>query len=166
MGAMIWRQMSRADLPALMAVQEEAYPWHQEKLSVFEDRLALWPQGCLVLGDGHQVGGYILSHPWHADSPPALDSRLGALPRRPGTYYLHDLALLKSTHGKGQAARIVRHMAETAGSSGFTSMSLIAVNGSAPFWERHGFSEEADPSLALKLESYGTDSVFMKKELR
>jgi predicted N-acetyltransferase YhbS len=161
-----WRQMYRADIPKVLEIQEEAYPWHQEDRAVFEDRLALYPQGCLSLDCEGELVGYILSHPWHADQPLPLDSKLGALPERPGTYYLHDLALLKSAYGKGHGARVVRHLGETAGAMDFPSMSLIAVNQSAPFWKRHGFAEHNPPGLAVKLKTYGEGAVFMTRPLQ
>ncbi len=44
-----WRQLTSADLPALLAVQKEAYPWHQEAPEVFIDRMTIYPPGCLAL---------------------------------------------------------------------------------------------------------------------
>jgi ribosomal protein S18 acetylase RimI-like enzyme len=161
-----WRQMYPADIPAILAIQEEAYPWHQEDRAIFEDRLALYPQGCLALELDGELVGYILSHPWHADDPPSLDSKLGKLPDRPGTYYLHDLALLKSAYGKGHGARVVRHLAETAGAMDYKSMSLIAVNQSVPFWQKHGFVPRPLASLAAKLTSYGEGAVYMTRPLK
>jgi ribosomal protein S18 acetylase RimI-like enzyme len=161
-----WRQMYPADIPAILAIQEEAYPWHQEDRAVFEDRLALYPQGCLSLDCEGALVGYILSHPWHADAPPPLDAALGSLPDRPGTYYLHDLAIMKSAYGKGHGARVVRHLVETAGAMDYPSMSLIAVNQSALFWQKHGFAPKTLPGLGEKLKSYGEGAVFMTRTLQ
>jgi len=161
-----WRQLTSADLPALLAVQKEAYPWHQEAPETFLDRMALYPQGCLALDAADGLFGYILSHPWYADDPPPLDALLGELPKKPGTYYLHDLALLKAAHGAGHGARLVRHLAEHAGSCGYETMSLIAVNRSGPFWERQGFRARLIPKLTAKLANYGPDAVFMTRAVR
>lgn len=160
-----WRQMYPADIPAILEIQEEAYPWHQEDRAVFEDRLALYPQGCLSLDCEGALVGYILSHPWNEDAPPPLDAKLGRLPDRPGTYYLHDLALMKSAYGKGHGARVVRHLAETAGAMDYPSMSLIAVNQSAPFWQKHGFAPREVPGLDAKMKTYGEGAVFMTRVL-
>ena len=160
-----WRQLTAADLPALLEVQKEAYPWHQEGTEMFLDRMRLYPPGCLALDGPDGMLGYILSHPWRAEDPPPLDTLLGALPEQRDTYYLHDLALLKAAHGKGLGARLVRHLTEHAGTCGYTTMSLVAVNKSAPFWERQGFNIENLPALAPKLKGYGPDAVFMTREL-
>ncbi len=160
-----WRQLGEADIPALLEVQKEAYPWHQEGPAMFLDRMRIYPHGCLALDGPDGMLGYILSHPWHTDDPPPLDTLIGRLPERTGTYYLHDLALLKAAHGQGLGARLVRHLAEHAGTCGYTTMSLVAVNNSAPFWERQGFAAREVPNLAAKLKTYGPDAVFMTRAL-
>ena len=165
MAAANWRQLRSADLPALLTVQEEAYPWHQEGPRTFLDRMALYPSGCLALDGPSGMLGYILSHPWHADDVPPLDAVLGGLPERPGTYYLHDLALLKSAHGAGHGGRLVRHLAEHAGACGFTTMSLVAVNRSQAFWERQGFAARSDFAASAKVGGYGEGAAFMVREL-
>jgi ribosomal protein S18 acetylase RimI-like enzyme len=153
------------DLPAVLRVQEEAYPWHQEELDVFRDRLALYPAGCLALDDGEGVQGYAISHPWHAASPPPLDALLRRLPEQAGTYYLHDVALLKQVHGRGHAAAAADILARHAAAHGFASMSLVAVNNSAAFWQRRGFLPAMTPELAAKLATYGADAIFMTRAL-
>jgi GNAT superfamily N-acetyltransferase len=160
-----WRPLRVDDLPAVLRVQEEAYPWHQEVPEVFFDRLKLFPAGCLALEDSGELQGYALSHPWHAASPPPLDTLLRHLPDRPGTYYLHDVALLKRAHGHGHAARAAEMLAEVAAGYGFASLSLVAVNNSAPFWQRRGFRPAMTPELTVKLASYGTDAIFMTRAL-
>jgi hypothetical protein len=40
-------------------------------------------------------------------------------------------------------------------------MSLVAVNGSLPFWYKHGFREVVRPELADKLNSYEHAARFM-----
>ena len=44
-------------------------------------------------------------------------------------------------------------------------MSLVAVNGSRGFWEKHGFAVKDEPSLAAKLASYEPTAVLMVKPL-
>jgi N-acetylglutamate synthase-like GNAT family acetyltransferase len=39
-------------------------------------------------------------------------------------------------------------------SAGFETLSLVAVNGSQPFWRRHGFEVVEVPALVAKLASY------------
>jgi hypothetical protein len=160
-----WRLLTAGDLDAVMELQVEAYPWHQEARAVFEDRIAVYPAGCLALADRVGLMGYAISHPWLAASPPPLDTRLERLPERPGTYYLHDVALARRAHGAGHAGCGVALLAEGAAAAGFRTLSLVAVNGSAPFWGKQGFVSAMTPELAEKLASYGADAIFMTRTL-
>src|SRR5690606_6902465 len=58
-----WRQLGEADIPALLEVQKEAYPWHQEGPAMFLDRMRIYPHGCLAFDGPDGMLGYILSHP-------------------------------------------------------------------------------------------------------
>lgn len=160
-----WRPLTYGDLDAVMRLQEQAYPWHQEERAVFENRLGLYSEGCVALSDAQGLKGYLISHPWHAASPPPLDSRLDRLPEHPGTYYLHDLALAQAAHGAGHARRLAALIARHAVERGFASLSLVAVNNSAVFWQRQGFAPAMTPVLAEKLASYGADAIFMTRAL-
>ncbi|HEU4806348.1 MAG TPA: hypothetical protein VFS91_11200, partial [Nitrobacter sp.] len=76
-----WRPMSAADLPPVLAIAEEVHPAFPEEADVFAERLRLYAAGCLVFHAGENIAGYIVSHPWRAMDPPALNSRLGMLRR-------------------------------------------------------------------------------------
>lgn len=159
-----WRPMAPADLPAMLAIADIVHPAYPEDAAVFEERLALYPDGCLVLEMSGRPVGYIVSHPW-AGAPPKLNSMLGALPVNPATYYIHDIALLPETRGTGAAASVVEHLAKHATAYGFPTMSLTAVNASVPFWERQGFRVIADPALEAGLRSYDASACFMVRDL-
>jgi N-acetylglutamate synthase-like GNAT family acetyltransferase len=96
---------------------------------------------------GNGIEAYVLSHPWLAIAPPALNSLLGELPAVPSTYYIHDLALAPEVRGTGAAAEIVGWLAAHALASWLSNMTLIAVNGSSGFWQRQGFDVTHNPSL-------------------
>jgi len=196
--------MTSADLPALLAIADIVHPTYPEDAAVFQERLALFPAGCLVLefhplltspikGEGHDGGvapskalpldggglgegdahqresnrekghliGYIISHPWTYASPPALNSLLGALPALPTTYYIHDIALLPEARGTGAANAVVAKLIELAEELGLPNLSLVAVNNSVAFWQRHGFALTAIPALDAKLRSYDEAARFM-----
>ncbi|MFD2184346.1 GNAT family N-acetyltransferase [Rhodoplanes azumiensis] len=164
--------MAEADLAAVVAVAAEVHPAYPEDESVFAERLRLAPDGCFVLADpaatdpaARGLAGYLVSHPWHADTAPALDTLLGSLPERPGTWYLHDLALLPAARGSGAGAAIVERLAAQAQMRGFATMSLVAVGGSSGFWSRRGFSVVTHRALAEKLASYGATAQFMRRVL-
>ena len=162
--------MSAADLPLVRTVAEKVHPAFPEDAEVFAERLRLHAAGCLVFHDGAAIVGYAVSHPWRAMDPPALNSRLGILPRHPETYYIHDIALLPELRGTGAAAMAVARMLAQAGREKLGTASLVAVNGSAGFWRRHGFREIAldkirDVALMRKLSGYSNAAVFMVRRL-
>jgi Acetyltransferases len=151
--------MAPADLPAVLRVAAEVHPGYPERDEVFAERLALHPGGCLVLeGDGDPLG-YCISHPWRGE-PPALDTLLGALPPRPDTWYLHDVALLPAARGLGAPAALLACLRERAAAAGLLALALTAVNDSAPYWRRQGFEvvPASDAKQREKLLSYGPDA--------
>ena len=131
--------MRAADLPAVEAIGDAIHVDYPERPEVFAERLKLYPAGCLVLAAGPDIGGYVISHPWREGGPPALDTLLGALPERPDTYYIHDLALLPGRRGGAAATAAVEVLAAHATSLGLGEVSLIAVGNSQQFWRRCGF---------------------------
>jgi ribosomal protein S18 acetylase RimI-like enzyme len=165
-----WRPMSAADLLSALTIAEKVHPAFPEEAEVFAERLRLYAAGCLVFHEGAVILGYAISHPWRAMDPPALNSRLGTLPRHPETYYIHDIALLPELRRTGAAAMAVARMLAQAGKEKLATASLVAVNGSAGFWERHGFRKIAldkirDATLVRKLSGYSTAAAFMVRQL-
>lgn len=162
----LWRPATPADLPGIVAIAARVHPDFPESAAVFADRIRLYPPGAALLERNGAAIGYLISHPWRADSIPPLDTMLHALPPEPDVYYLHDLALLPEARGGGAAARIVAKMAGHAATAGFAAMRLVAVNGSVPFWQRQGFEVEPPGiALAAKLASYGPEARLMTRRL-
>jgi len=157
--------MRDADLPHVLAVANQVHPAFPEDAEVFAERLRLYAQGCLVFANDDGIAAYVVSHPWLANDPPALNTRLGRLPPRWETYYIHDIALLPELRGTGAAALAVAILLARAGKERLRTVSLVAVNDSAGFWARHGFRNVADAALARKLRGYGTAAMFMVREL-
>jgi GNAT superfamily N-acetyltransferase len=161
-----WRPMTADDLQATCALSATIHQAYPEDDAVFAERLRLYPAGCHVYAAAESVAAYVLSHPWREFDAPPLNSLLGELPATPSTYYIHDLALAPYARGTGAAASIVRKLADQAREAGLHTMSLVAVNGSAGFWQRQGFVQTEVPALAEKLRSYRDEGVrFMVRML-
>lgn len=156
-----WRFMEAGDVAEVSRISAAIHPGFPEDDRVFFERLKLFPRGCFVLESGGKPGGYLFSHPWRVLDIPPLNTLLGALPGRPETYYLHDIALMPETRSKGASASIVAHVLRLAQADGLASCSLVAVNSSAPFWQRFGFIETCSDDMQQKLGSYGSDARFM-----
>jgi hypothetical protein len=58
---------------------------------------------------------------------------------------------------------IVGDMLRHARASGLPGVSLAAVNGSVPFWYKHGFRTADTPGLSDKLKSYEAAARYMVK---
>ncbi len=160
-----WRAMAPSDLSAVSAVAAQVHPAFPEDPAVFAERLQLYPDGMRLLERRGEACGYLVSHPWRLGAVPALNALLHRLPAEADTFYLHDLALLPSARGTGAARAIVAQMEEHARGAGFTVMSLVAVNGSVPFWRGLGFAVEDSAALAEKLRSYGAEARAMVRKL-
>jgi GNAT superfamily N-acetyltransferase len=161
-----WRFMTPADLPEVLRVSQAVHPAYPEDFAVFAERQRLYPAGCLVLAEGTALHGYALSHPWLFGQPPSLNTLLHALPQPADTYYLHDVALAESARGGGFGGQVVARLIAAAGASGAGNLSLVAVNGTVPFWQRQGFAIVEDEAIRARVLSYDDAASFMARPLR
>lgn len=160
-----WRAMTGYDLSAVESIAAAVHPSFFEAPEVLAERQRLYRNGAYLLEIGERPAGYVLSHPWTFGSFPELNTLLGELPAGSDTYYLHDLALLPVARRIGAASFIVDALGKHAAAHGFPSMSLVAVNGSQSFWQRHGFVVEDRRDLAQKLASYEEAARLMVRRL-
>lgn len=160
-----WRAMSGYDFAAVFTIAGKVHPGFFEAEEVLAEKFALYRNGCYLLEVSEKPAGYVLSHPWKLGTLPALNALLGAIPEDADTFYIHDLALLPLTRGLGAAGQIVAALTKHAKAMGYATMSLVAVNGSVPFWEKQGFVIEERPELADKLAAYEDAARFMVKHL-
>ncbi len=156
-----WRGMTGFDLTAVERIAAVVHPGYFESREVLAEKQALYHDGAYVLEIGERIAGYVLSHPWRFGDIPELNSRLGRLPDRPNTYYIHDIALMPVARKVGAASRIVEGLIKHARACGFDSASLVAVNRSTGFWSRFGFRVEQIDALTQKLLSYDADARYM-----
>jgi ribosomal protein S18 acetylase RimI-like enzyme len=159
--------MVAADLPAISRVAAVVHPLYPEEQAVFAERLRLYPAGSRVLiGEGDELVGYVVSHPWTYGAIPALDSLLGALPSSADAYYIHDIALLPAARGQGAAQAAVASLADHTAAAGFAVLAIVAIAGTQAFWEKQGFRALDLPALAAKLASYDSSARYMAKPLK
>jgi N-acetylglutamate synthase-like GNAT family acetyltransferase len=161
----LWRPMTPADYAAVTAIADRVHVAYPEDDAVFIERQRLYPDGCAMLERDGMALAYAVTHPWRYAEPPALNVMLGALPERPTTYYIHDIALLPETRGSGAGKAIVEAVIAHAAETGMSNVSLVAVNNSQGFWKRFGFDVVAEPALEAKLKSYDDDARFMVRKL-
>jgi len=158
---MKWRRMHAADLDAVIAIAGEVHPHFPEGRDVFANKLCLHPGGALVLESRSGPVGYCFAHPWDRTPPPPLDTVLGTIPANADALYLHDLALLPEAQGAGAGIAALGILLAEAALLQLDRCCLIAVNGSIPYWSRHGFVVTDSVALQAKLASYGHAARFM-----
>lgn len=158
-----WRRMAAGDIPALMTLSERVHPTFYEGEAMFADRLALFPQGSLVLpGPDGALAAYAIGYPVRRFAPPPLDTVLGSLPAGADALYVHDVAVAPEWRGRKLAEPAIDRLLSLA--EPFGAAVLVSVYGTGPFWSRFGFRSVEDPALRAKLASYGEDAVFMLRE--
>jgi len=156
-----WRAANEGDLPEIKALSERIHPGLPEDIDVFAERLRLYPSGVLVCGED-QLVGYAITHPWIRNHAPPLNALIGTIPKGADTYYFHDVALDRSMRGRQLGSRAIVLLKEHTRRADFRTISLIAVNGSLGFWERHGFRLKSFDGLAQKLATYGAGARYME----
>jgi len=160
-----WRTMTGFDLERVVAIAAEVHPNFPEDAEVLAERQLAYRDGAYFLEIGDRPAGYVLSHPWLFGDPPALNSRLGEIPASADTFYVHDLAILPVARRIGAASYILAALEKHARARRFATMSLVAVNQSQRFWERHGFAPLEIAGLADKLAGYEPAARLMVKPL-
>lgn len=135
----LWRPMRAADIPAVAAISDAVHCGYTESAAIYAERLQLYPAGCWLLEGAGEALGYLISHPWQGDQPPALNVPILAIPATADRYYVHDLALLSQARGVGAAVGAVQLIVDQAHIAGLERITLTAVNGADVFWAKHGF---------------------------
>lgn len=161
------RRMCAADLPAVMAIQAQAYPpVMNEPEAVFAQRLQASPDYCWVaeLDDG--LAGYLFCYRSQHGKITALGA--GFMPSETGDcLYLHDLAIARQARGTGVAGQLIKQALAAGQARKMRHAALVSVQGAQPFWEKHGFRPAAvdDPKQAENLASYPPPACYMSQLL-
>jgi GNAT superfamily N-acetyltransferase len=161
-----WRLATTDDLGAIDAIGNGIHLSLPERPEVFAEKLNLFPAGCRALIQSGEIVGYGMSHPWHLNSIPPLDTFLKALPSRPDCIFIHDVVVLPRARGHGAAEKFVEIVADVACERRIPALALVSVYDTHPLWMKCGFEIVQQTSLAEKLESYGATARYMVRNLR
>ncbi len=160
--------MKESDLADVCRIASLCHPDFPEEDAVLEEKFRLSPLSCFILSDKGaslrewSVFGYCLAHPYKMNSIPALDCLLHKLPEKCDTLYIHDLALLPEAQGGGNGKKAVELLVAVAEREKLEKLSLVAVHGSQPFWQKNGFKTvEVSEMLKRKLLTYSEDARYM-----
>lgn len=160
-----WRAMTAGDLDGVHRLSLRVYPQFFERRDVYADRLALYPQGSLVLDSEGGIGGYAVGHPARLFAPPPLDTVLGRLTEGADALYVHDVALAPELRGLGLVEGGVHALLALADRDRRPAM-LVSVNGTPAFWQRFAFAPVDPARLGDKLAPYGEGAIFMLRKAK
>jgi len=158
------RMMAETDIPAVLEIQAVCYtavtPESDESLHA---KLRASQSTCFIASLEGDTVGYLISLPWEFSSPPVLNAETCRLPLSPDCLYLHDLAVAPSARQFGTGRALVEAFLTQLRESGLGRASLVAVQHSAPYWERYGFrAVPLSEPLKAKLSTYGVGVVYME----
>ena len=163
--------MTERDLPGVLAVQLGCYPpdYHEPE-SAFRAKLGQCPDTCWVIAcpDGAQTGliaAYLVCLPVAAGVLPALHQGDWQRPQQATALYLHDLAVGPALRGRGAATQLIEQATQAARQRGLNQLALVAVQGSVPFWQKHGFQDASltGSERPTSLRTFGPSATFMTR---
>lgn len=163
------RPLQAADLAAVLRLQADCYgPDYVEPAAAFASKLreTAGVQTCWGAFDAAGVLlAYAISLPVCADTMPGLHASDYRRPAAPTLLYLHDVAVGPQGRGRGLAQALLARIELRAQQLGLARMGLIAVQDSAPFWQRLGFAPLPSlPSwLQRKLQSFGEAARYLER---
>ena len=159
--------MTLTDLDQVLAIQQRCYPPHyREPFSAFENKLLRSPGTAWLAVDGGDAVGYLVTLLVDENHFPALHQADWTPPVQAKWLYLHDLAVVPRQRGGGAGHGLIDRARTHARSTGLQGLSLVAVQGSQPYWARQGFQvrDVAHAALRKKLCSFGEDACFMVRD--
>ncbi|MFC3034039.1 GNAT family N-acetyltransferase [Pseudoalteromonas fenneropenaei] len=149
------------DWTAIVEIQAEVYhAVEPESLSVLQAKWLMSPETCFVYRDvSGEIGGYLLAHRWHSETPPKLYQQLAAADGH--ILFLHDLAISQRLAGQGAGRAMVEHLLAVAKTHGYQQSLLVSVQDSVQFWQKFGYTETNQIASA----SYGEGAAVMINNL-
>jgi predicted N-acetyltransferase YhbS len=159
------RMMAETDIPAVLEIQAVCYtevtPESDESLHA---KLRASRSTCFIASLEGDTVGYLISLPWAFSSPPVLNAKTCQLPLAPDCLYLHDLAVAPGARQFGAGRALVEAFLTQLRALGLERASLVAVQNSAPYWERYGFRPvPLTEALKAKLSTYGEGVAYMAR---
>lgn len=159
------------DVTSIHAIQRAGYPssFHESE-DVFAGILKHSMSWVAIDNDEEEVANnivaYLLAHPIRDPSnPPMLNAEVeeDADANQERHMFIHDLCVHPEFRGRGHAAALVKRFLSEHESTAASSITLISVLGSRPFWEQFGFRAQHQYYVTSSsiLQSYCEDALPM-----
>lgn len=160
------RLMTPADIPAVVALQDCCYSDAlYESPALLSQRLQAAANSCwLVENSAGELLAYLFSYPSINGYVTPLASAF-APAAAAELLYLHDMAVNPAARGLGLASRLLAKAKQHALSLGLTKLALVAVQGSVPYWQRHGFAvvnELSESAISALVSYHGEQACYMQ----
>jgi predicted N-acetyltransferase YhbS len=157
------RRMRVDDLPAVLALQSLCYTaLEPESECSLRAKLRASESTCTFAVIGNTPVGYLFAFPSTFADPPELDATTCALPEQPDCLHLHDLAVSPHARGTGAGQALVEAFFAALDAAQLPRASLVAVQGTVPYWGRRGFRVmPARGVLRARLATYGGGARYM-----
>lgn len=160
------RLITPADIPAVVALQDSCYSDAlYESPALLQQRLTSAAGSCWLAenADGRLLA-YLFSYPSINGyvTPLASAFSVSAIPE---LLYLHDMAVNPAARGLGLASQLLATAKQYALSLGLSKLALVAVQGSVPYWQRHGFAvvnELSDSAITALAGYHGEQACYMQ----
>ena len=152
----------------VLRIQDQCYtaiaPESAESLGA---KISAAPDTCFVAQAGDHVVGYLIAAPIRFPQLPLLNAKGFTVAPDADTLYLHDLAVGTTGRGTGAGQRLVEHATLAGRVRGLRRACLVAIQDSAPYWERFGFIPVTPQGLpgTSGLGSYGAGARLMAAAL-
>lgn len=173
-------QMSESQIDKCMEIQAACFePHHCEDKQSYLDRMALYPEGMVVLmvtsPEDHtqwEIAGYVLFQPFFRGEiyydgnteklKHAIASNRDAhrdAERQVNCFYLHELSVSPKFRGKGLTAPLTSYVEEAAIAHDFHTVSLVSLPAPHGFWKKCGYITVSD------IDYEGSACYYMEKQL-
>ena len=161
------RPLHAHHMPAVDSIQREAYsPELWERITVFEEKLNFFPDGCWLGEVNSTAAGYLLSHPARLAAPPALNEFFPVTTAKCDCYFIHDVAVRPAFRGTGVGAQLAQQALGIAAGQGLANVALVSIQNSLAYWQRFGFEPVNDPEANRLIRStYGEAACYMFRTL-
>lgn len=157
--------MLHADLADVSRIQQACYsPEICESESSFAAKLIASPDFCFMAVKGELTAGYVVAVPWAFGEILDLDGEDYSAAAEADSLCIHDMAVSPAARKLGSAQYLLDAVLDAAQHKGYKRIFLVAVQGAAGYWQRHGFNVVAvGRKLQNELSGYGEGAVYMAK---
>ncbi|WP_245572436.1 GNAT family N-acetyltransferase [Actinokineospora enzanensis] len=146
------------DWAEIAALEAGAYGELAEGRAELESRAAMSPSTCFVLDSGDGIAAYVLTLPYPFHEFPDL-LLLERETHPSANLHLHDLVVAPGFRGRGLGVYLADRVVQTAREQGYQRISLVALDGLAPFWAARGYHPLPD----IVVDGYGSGAMYMSR---